>query len=114
MCGVSVAYARCGHPLVGRSAPDFALADGTRLGERPRHGKGVLPDFDAGRPLQALASRRRDRVAYVASDAQDRLGLRAVLVRPDGFVAWGGEDGANLDDAARAATRWSGAPCAGN
>ncbi|CAB3759195.1 hypothetical protein GQ57_20080 [Burkholderia sp. MSh2] len=74
----------------------------------------MLLDFDAGRPLQALASRWRDRVAYVASDAQDRLGLRAVLVRPDGFVAWAREDGANLDDAARAATRWSGAPCAGN
>ncbi|MBY8605851.1 FAD-dependent monooxygenase [Burkholderia arboris] len=112
--GVSVAYdLGSHHPLVGRSVPDFELADGTRLGERMRHGKGVLLDFDADhQPLQALASRWRDRIAYIASDANDRLGLRAVLVRPDGVVAWAGDDDTDVDAAAHAAARWFGAPCA--
>jgi len=111
--GVSLAYdLGGGHPLVGRSVPDFELADGTRLGEHVRHGKGMLLDFDADPSLQALASRWRDRIAYVASDAKDRLGLRAVLVRPDGFVAWACDDDADvgIDAATHALTRWFGAP----
>ena len=90
--GVSLRYdLGGGHPLVGRSAPDFELADGTKLGELFRNGKGLLLDFDARSPLQALASRWSGRIPYVASDAKDRLGLSAVLVRPDGVVAWAGE-----------------------
>ncbi|WP_423393883.1 FAD-dependent monooxygenase [Burkholderia sp. LMG 21824] len=111
--GMSVVYdLGGGHPLVGRSVPDFELADGTRLGEHVTHGKGVLLDFDGGRPFQALANRWRDRIAYLACDAKDRLGLRAVLVRPDGVVAWAGDDAANADEAAHAAARWFGKPCA--
>ncbi|PWK85311.1 FAD-dependent monooxygenase [Fulvimonas soli] len=98
------------HPLVGRSAPDFALADGTRLGERLRTGRGLLLDFDAGAPLRALAGRWGDRVAHVASDAEDRLGLSAVLVRPDGVVAWAAEAAPDPEEAARAASRWFGEP----
>jgi hypothetical protein len=86
--GVSLRYDLGGnHPLVGRSAPDFELVDGTRLGELIRNGKGLLLDFDVSAPLEALASRWGGRITYVASDANDRLGLSAVLVRPDGFVA---------------------------
>jgi hypothetical protein len=98
------------HPLVGRSAPDFELADGTKLGERLRPGQGVLLDFDARAPLQALATRWGDRIAYVASAAKDTLGLAAVLVRPDGVVAWVTESALDLDTAARAMSRWFGEP----
>ena len=101
-------YAR-GHPLVGRSAPDFALADGTRLGERLRNAKGLLLDFDARAPLRALASRWHGRIAYVASDATDRLGLAAVLVRPDGVVAWAGEGAADQAALTQAVLQWFGA-----
>ena len=97
-----------GHPLVGRSAPDFELADGTRLGERLRAGQGLLLDFAADAPLQALATRWNGLVTYVASDASDTLGLSAVLVRPDGVVAWASEGIADPAEAARAATRWFG------
>jgi hypothetical protein len=56
--GVSLRYDLGGrHPLVGRSAPNFELADGTKLGELLRNGKGLLLDFDASAPLQALAGR---------------------------------------------------------
>ena len=109
--GVSLRYdLGSSHPLVGRSAPDFELADGTKLGERLGQGKGLFLDFDARAPLQALANRWRDRIAYVATDARDRLGLSAVLVRPDGFVAWAADDAPDLEEAAQAAASWFGEP----
>ncbi|MGV1834314.1 FAD-dependent monooxygenase [Rhizobium rhizogenes] len=107
--GVSLRYDLGGsHPLVGRSAPDFELADGTKLGDHLRRGKGLLLDFEADTPLQALASRWKGRIVYVASDAKDGLGLSAVLVRPDGIVAWVGEDAPNQEEVAQAASRWFG------
>jgi hypothetical protein len=86
------------------------LVDGRKLGELLRNGKGLLLDFDARAPLQALASRWRGRITSVASDAKDRLGLSAVLVRPDGFVAWAADAEPNLEEAAQAVARWFGAP----
>jgi hypothetical protein len=107
--GVSLRYDLGGsHPLVGRSAPDFELLDGTKLGELLRNGKGLLLDFDARAPFQALASRWNGRITYVATDAKDRLGLCAVLVRPDGFVGWAADAVPNLEEAAQAASRWFG------
>jgi 2-polyprenyl-6-methoxyphenol hydroxylase-like FAD-dependent oxidoreductase len=109
--GVSLHYdLGSSHPLVGRSAPDFELADGTRLGDLLRTGKGLLLDFDARASLQTLATRWRGRVAYVASDAKERLGLSALLVRPDGIVAWAADDAPDLGEAAQAAARWFGKP----
>lgn len=109
--GVSLRYDLGGsHPLVGRSAPDFELADATRLGERLRNGQGLLLDFDAAPALQALASRWSGRITYIASDAKERLGLSALLVRPDGFVAWATDAEPDLERAAQAASRWFGEP----
>jgi len=98
------------HPLVGRSAPDFELIDGTKLGELFTKGRGLLLDFDSRTSLQELASRRSDRITYVASDVKDRLGLSAVLVRPDGFVAWACAASPNDHEAAQAASQWFGKP----
>jgi hypothetical protein len=109
--GVSLRYdLGDSHPLVGRSAPDFELADGTKLGELLTQGRGLFLDFDARTPLQPLASRWSDRITYVASDAKDRLGLSAVLVRPDGAVAWAGEAASSHNESAQAASRWFGDP----
>jgi 2-polyprenyl-6-methoxyphenol hydroxylase-like FAD-dependent oxidoreductase len=107
--GVSLRYDLGGsHPLVGRSAPDFELVDGTKLGELLANGKGLFLDFDARPALQALASRWSGRITYVASDVKDRLGLNAVLVRPDGVVAWAGEAAPNYEEAVQAASCWLG------
>jgi 2-polyprenyl-6-methoxyphenol hydroxylase-like FAD-dependent oxidoreductase len=104
--GVSLRYdLGDSHPLVGRSAPDFELADGTRLGELLRTGRGLILDFDAHAPLQAWATHWSDRVAYIASDAKDRLGLSAMLVRPDGMVAWA-VDSNSTDGLEDALCRW--------
>ncbi|MDH4743122.1 FAD-dependent monooxygenase [Sphingomonas sp. CBMAI 2297] len=107
--GVSLRYALDGtHPLAGRSMPDFALADGRQAGPLLCEGKGLLLDFDAHAPLHAVAARRDGRIDYVACDAKVRLGLSAVLVRPDGVVAWASEGGPDAGEAERAAARWFG------
>lgn len=93
------------HPLVGRSAPDFAFADGTRLSERLRTARGLLLDFGGDAGLRAVAERWRG-VDYLAMPAEDTLGLSALLVRPDGVVAWAAEGTADAGEAADAASRW--------
>jgi 2-polyprenyl-6-methoxyphenol hydroxylase-like FAD-dependent oxidoreductase len=100
------------HPLVGRSCPDFELEDGTRIGTLLRDGNGLLLDFGALASLQALDGLWGERVRYAAVDAKDRLGLSALLVRPDGFVAWASDTTPNPDEVLRAAARWfvSGGP----
>jgi 2-polyprenyl-6-methoxyphenol hydroxylase-like FAD-dependent oxidoreductase len=109
--GVSLRYDLGGsHPLVGRSAPDFELRDGTTVGERLRSAKGMLLDFDARAPLQALAGSWDDRIDYVADDVENRLDLSAVLLRPDGIVAWASDGASDDAEAAQAASRWFGAP----
>jgi 2-polyprenyl-6-methoxyphenol hydroxylase-like FAD-dependent oxidoreductase len=109
--GVSLRYdLGDGHPLVGRSCPDFELQDGTRLGVLLRDGKGVLLDCHPQTPLRSLASCRDERLKYIASEAKDRLGLTAVLVRPDGFVAWACDGEPDLAEASQAASRWFGQP----
>lgn len=110
------------HPLVGLSLPDFALCDGTRAGSLLRDGRGLLLEFaadaadaaDRAAARGALLAGWRTRVRHVVGDTNDRLGVRAVLVRPDGFVAWAtgeaGESGeADQDGAlAQALRHWFG------
>lgn len=100
------------HPLVGRSAPDFCLEDGTRLGELMEDGRGVLLDFSIDRRLHASAAGWESRIRYAAGAARDDLGSGAVLVRPDGVVAWAGDQHPDREEFARAASRWFGAPAA--
>jgi hypothetical protein len=105
--GVSIRYDLGeDHPLVGRSCPDLELEDGTRLGSLLRDGNGLLLDFGPQPSLRALDGLWGDRVRYVASDARDRLGLRALLVRPDGFVAWASDTTPGPEEVTRAAARW--------
>ncbi len=92
------------HPLVGRSCPDFELEDGARVGALLRDGRALLLDFD--RTLVSLSQQWGDRVRYVGSDAKERLGVSAVLVRPDGFVAWASDRPSRPEDVVQAATRW--------
>ena len=107
--GVSLRYDLGGdHPLIGRSCPGSSeLADGRRLGALLRDGTGVLLEL-GGESLRARRWPVGDRVRYVASEAVDRLGLSAVLVRPDGFVAWASDTAPDLDGVTRAAASWFG------
>lgn len=97
-----------GHPLVGRSVPDFALRDGRRVAALMRDGRGLLLDFDARLPLRPLADRHAARIGYVAASAHDDLGLRAVLVRPDGLVAFASDTPPDETALGSAMARWFG------
>lgn len=94
------------HPLVGCSAPDFDFSDGLRLGQKLEGGRGLLVDFDGNEALREsiIRGKYESRVDYIVVDAQDRRGINALLVRPDGVVAWLAEDSEKPDmDAVRAA-----------
>ncbi|MGW3009956.1 FAD-dependent oxidoreductase [Streptomyces sp. NPDC001219] len=109
--GSSIRYDLGGNdPLTGRSAPDLRLEDGTRLGELLRDGRGVTLDFSSDHRLRDAAKDRRSRLRYAAGAARNDLGLGAVLIRPDGVVAWAA--GHDVDPKAfeQAADQWFGTP----
>jgi 2-polyprenyl-6-methoxyphenol hydroxylase-like FAD-dependent oxidoreductase len=97
-----------GHELVGYSVPNFELEAGTRVGELLRDGRGILLDFDRDASLEALANEYGDRINYVSSPAIEQLGLSAVLVRPDGIVAWAVNGDPDWDALRSAVERWFG------
>ncbi|WP_213009466.1 FAD-dependent oxidoreductase [Paractinoplanes toevensis] len=94
----------------GRNAPDFRLEDGTGLGDLLQDGRGVVLDFSADQVLSEAAAGWPHRLRYVAGPARNDLGYGAVLVRPDGIIAWA--DGRRPDREAfeQHARRWFGSP----
>ncbi|WP_404870517.1 rifampin monooxygenase [Kitasatospora griseola] len=90
-----------GPEQLGRHQRDVALADG-RLYDRMHTGRGLLLD----RTGRLSADGWSDRVDLLV-DPCPELPAPAVLLRPDGHVAWLGESQAEL---ATALTRWFGAP----
>ncbi|KAF3058719.1 Anhydrotetracycline monooxygenase [Daldinia childiae] len=81
------------HPLVGASAPDFEFSDGSRLGPKLEGARGLIVDFGDDVRLKKLAG-------------GDQLGLSALLVRPDGIVAWVTEESLDIEGAKAALARW--------
>ena len=75
-----------GHELLGRRMRDVGLKQG-RLYELMRGGRGLLLD-QTGRLSDVGWA---DRVDHVV-DVSEELDLPAALLRPDGHVAWVGED----------------------
>lgn len=87
------------HPLIGYSVPDFTFKDGTKLGPKLEAGRGLLVSFEDKNDLkETVSSGRYDgMIEYLGQDVEDRLGLGAVLIRPDGFVAWVSKDNEEPD-----------------
>lgn len=73
-----------------------------RLYERMRDGRGLLLDRTGRLSVNGWAGR----VDHVVDDG-DEPDVPAALLRPDGYVAWVGEDQRALDDDL---ARWFGAP----
>ncbi|MFJ3222760.1 rifampin monooxygenase [Streptomyces sp. NPDC086783] len=92
-----------GHPLLGRRMRDVALKRG-RLYELMHGGRGLLLD-QTGR---LSASGWADRIDHVV-DVSPELDVPAVLLRPDGHVAWAGQDQRDLEGHL---LRWFGAAAA--
>ena len=103
------------HPLLGRRLPPRALrgpSGPTGTMELLHPGTGVLLDLADDAALRAAAAGWADRVAVTvaAPERPDAFaGAPALLVRPDGYVAWAGSDPGGLTGALH---RWFGAPAA--
>ncbi|MEV4437646.1 rifampin monooxygenase [Streptomyces sp. NPDC049577] len=81
-----------GHELLGRRMRDVKLKRG-RLYELTRGGRGLLLDQTGRLSVAGWA----DRIDHVV-DVSEELDVPAVLLRPDGHVAWAGEDQRELLD----------------
>jgi 2-polyprenyl-6-methoxyphenol hydroxylase-like FAD-dependent oxidoreductase len=90
-----------GPDLLGRRLRDLDVKQG-RLYDLLHRGRGLLLD----RTERLTAGGWSDRVDYLA-DPLAALDLPGVLLRPDGHVAWIGDDQQNLDDHL---SRWFGRP----
>jgi 2-polyprenyl-6-methoxyphenol hydroxylase-like FAD-dependent oxidoreductase len=94
------------HPLVGRSVPDLEFEDGTRIGESMHDGRGILLDFSRNASLKTLAGEYSEGIRYISASAKDRLGVGAVLIRPDGIIAWASDSDPDCRELQKAAARW--------
>lgn len=95
-----------GHPLVGHSVPNFEFEDGVSIGELMHDGQGILLDFDMNASLETLASEYSDRIRYISGSVKNRLGVSAVLIRPDGIIAWASDSDPDCNEFQQAAARW--------
>jgi len=94
-------------PLVGYSVPDFELTDGRKTGAAMQDGLGLLIDFNNNPVLQNIADDFKGCLKYVSARVTTDFDLKAVLVRPDGIVAWAAkEDGFDCTHLQAAAEKW--------
>jgi 2-polyprenyl-6-methoxyphenol hydroxylase-like FAD-dependent oxidoreductase len=123
------------HPLTGRLAPDLRLANGgdSRVAELVRKARGLLLDLSgsgetvdffvpdggmsgalaANNALSRAASPWSDRVTVVAArPVVDPPPAAAMLIRPDGYVAWaaGPEPVGQAEGLPEALRAWFGPP----
>jgi 2-polyprenyl-6-methoxyphenol hydroxylase-like FAD-dependent oxidoreductase len=95
-----------GHPLVGYSVPNFEFEDGATIGELMHDGQGILLDFDLNASLKRLASEYGDQMKYVSGRPKEQLGLSAVLIRPDGIIAWASDGEPNEQSIRQPVALW--------
>jgi hypothetical protein len=105
--GISTHYNLGGdHPLTGHSVPNFEFEDGATIGELMHDGQGILLDLDMNASLKTLAGEYGGRLRYVPGRAKQQLGLSAVLIRPDGIIAWAADNAPDRSELQKAAARW--------
>jgi 2-polyprenyl-6-methoxyphenol hydroxylase-like FAD-dependent oxidoreductase len=104
------------HPLAGRWAPDLALtgpAGATSVAELLHAGHGVLLDLSPGGAFARAGHGWRDRVDIHTAQCSGAPAA-ALLIRPDGYVAWAGDNGTHDTSTLRdALATWFGTPAAG-
>jgi hypothetical protein len=103
------------HPLLGHWAPDLALvtpAGKTRVPRLMHRGRGVLLDLADRAALRNAATGWTDRVDVVTARCEGPPPADALLIRPDGYVAWVASAQEAVDESVarlrRALTTWFG------
>ena len=100
------------HQLAGRWVPDFAVAgaDGTRrVAELARTGRPLLIDLTEGAVVGAAISDVAERITVVTGRPVGDVPATALLVRPDGYVAWASsEPKPDVDELRRVPAQWFG------
>jgi hypothetical protein len=99
------------HRLAGRLVPDMTLDDGRRVVDLLRSGRPLLLDLSGGYVGDAASGYRVDVVDGAVADLQ----ARALLIRPDGYVAWAADtfDRGDQDRLQAALQRWCGVSAEG-
>jgi 2-polyprenyl-6-methoxyphenol hydroxylase-like FAD-dependent oxidoreductase len=104
------------HPLAGRWAPNLPLTTpqgATTVGELLRPARGVLLDLTAAGTFAAAGHDWDDRV-HIRTAQSPGPPAAALLIRPDGYVAWAAtQDAPPASGLHHALTTWFGAPAGG-
>ncbi|MET9410865.1 FAD-dependent monooxygenase [Streptomyces sp. NPDC002935] len=117
--GLDITYdaAGGGHPMLGRRLPDLQLTGGPSDGVSAygllHGGRGFLLDLRGDDRLNAAAAPWTDRIDVVLAPARPEGELadaEALLVRPDGYIAWIGSGGSGTAGLTGALSRFFGAP----
>ncbi|WP_328603717.1 FAD-dependent monooxygenase [Amycolatopsis sp. NBC_00345] len=110
MAGSDVRYGDDPHPLTGRWAPDLQTDDQDRLTKATHAARPILLDLTADAALATVAAPWQDRVDTITTTAPGEA-PSALLIRPDGYVAWASSDEQpDLAALREALARWFGAP----
>ncbi|OCT50005.1 putative pentachlorophenol 4-monooxygenase [Cladophialophora carrionii] len=94
------------HPAIGYSAPDFELADGSRLGAKMRQAPFLVVDFTDNHAVANYVQSLGSAVTYSGSQPKDAIDLKALIVRPDGVIAWASADKIELTELKTELGRW--------
>ncbi|MFC4374177.1 FAD-dependent monooxygenase [Nocardia halotolerans] len=115
--GLDITYpsAPGSHPLTGSRLPPRRLrtAMGTTTTELLHPARGLLLDLGTEDLLGKVAAPWRDRVRFVGAEWAERAGLddvTALLVRPDGYIAWAAGADRDATTLTAALYRWFGTP----
>lgn len=98
------------HPLVGRFVPDLSLVDGRgelHVADLMHDARGLLLDLGDDPALREQARGWSERVDVVTATCPSGGSANALLIRPDGYVAWAGASPLGLE---RTLQRWFGTP----
>jgi 2-polyprenyl-6-methoxyphenol hydroxylase-like FAD-dependent oxidoreductase len=97
-------------PLMGGFAPELTLVTTRgqrRLPDLMHRARGVLLDLADNASLRDQAASWSDRIDVITAECPEGAPADALLIRPDGYVAWAGTNRDALD---RSLRRWFGDP----
>ncbi|MCC9307171.1 FAD-dependent monooxygenase [Kitasatospora sp. RB6PN24] len=103
----------CSHPWAGRFVPELTglRVAGLRVAELLHGAQPLLLDLSADGRFAPLAHGWRDRVAVQRTDCPGES-TAALLIRPDGYLAWAADHDGAPQELHEALTRWFGEPLA--